>query len=200
MSAAARAAGIDRKSIQRRLERGVVAGCARAGRDALFSPRMSEITSTISVGGARQIHIRRARLSCIDGANVGEAWQIDRDLIRIGARSDNDVVLKDTTVSRMHAEIVRGREGTILRDLGSTNGTFVGPVRVREVYLAPDTRFRVGKTDLIYSPADEVINVVPSDSDRFEGLVGRGLALREVFGILERVAPTELTVLVTGET
>jgi len=162
---------------------------------------MSEITSTIaSAGGSRQIHLRRARLACVDGANAGMNWQIERDVIRIGAREDNDVRLTDTTVSRLHAEIVRGREGTILRDLGSTNGTFVGPVRVREVYLAPDTRFRVGKTDLVYSPADEIIDVVPSESDRFEGLVGRGIAMREVFGILERVAPTDLTVLVTGET
>ncbi|MFZ5482466.1 MAG: sigma 54-interacting transcriptional regulator [Myxococcota bacterium] len=161
---------------------------------------MSEITSTIAGGGSRQIHIRRARLQCIDGANAGDQWQVDRDVIRIGARPDNDVVLKDTTVSRLHAEIIRGREGTILRDLGSTNGTFVGNVRVREVYLAPETRFRCGKTDFIYSPADEIIDVVPSESDRFEGLVGRGIAMREVFGILERVAPTDLTVLVTGET
>ena len=114
--------------------------------------------------------------------------------------SSDLIRLSDTTVSRLHAEIVRGRDGTILRDLGSTNGTFVGAVRVKEVYLAPDTRFRVGNTHLIFSPADEIIDVVPSQSDRFEGLVGRGLAMREVFGILERVAPTELTVLVTGET
>lgn len=161
---------------------------------------MSEITSTIASAGTRQIHLRRARLACVEGANAGANWQVERDVIRIGSKEDNDVRLADTTVSRYHAEIVRGREGTILRDLGSTNGTFVGPVRVREVYLAPDTRFRVGKTDIIFSPADEIIDVVPSENDRFEGLVGRGIAMREVFGILERVAPTELTVLVTGET
>jgi len=161
---------------------------------------MSEITSTIAGGGNRQIHIRRARLTCMDGANAGEAWQIDGDVIRIGARGDNDVILKDTTVSRLHAEIVRGHEGTILRDHGSTNGTFVGPVRVREVYLAPDTRFKCGKTELLYRPDDEIIDVAPSESDRFEELVGRGIAMREVFGVLERVAPTGLTILVSGET
>lgn len=161
---------------------------------------MSEITSTIASAGSRQIHLRRARLSCMDGANAGQDWQIERDVIRIGTRDDNDIRLGDTTVSRLHAEIVRGRDGTMLRDLGSTNGTFVGAVRVKEVYLAPDTRFRVGKTEIIYSPADEIIDVVPSENDRFEGLVGRGIAMREVFGILERVAPTDLTVLVTGET
>ncbi len=161
---------------------------------------MSEITSTIASASSRQIHLRRARLACVEGTNAGKHWQVERDVIRIGSGEDNDIRLGDTTVSRLHAEIVRGREGTILRDLGSTNGTFVGAVRVREVYLAPDTRFRVGKTDLIYNPADEIIEVVPSMNDRFEGLVGRGVAMREVFGILERVAPTDLTVLVTGET
>jgi DNA-binding NtrC family response regulator len=160
---------------------------------------MSEITSTIA-SGSRQIHLRRGVLACTEGPDTGRTWRVERDVVRIGARADNDVVLTDSTVSRGHAEIVRGAEGTLLKDLGSTNGTYVGPVRVREVYLAPDTRFKVGKTELVWTPADEVIDVAPSANDRFEGLVGRGLAMREVFGLLERVAPTELTVLLTGET
>ncbi|MSP56565.1 MAG: FHA domain-containing protein [Myxococcales bacterium] len=161
---------------------------------------MSEITSTIAGTNTRQIHIRRARLTCTDGENATGTWLVDRDVIRIGARPDSDVVLTDSTVSRTHAEIVRGREGTILRDLGSTNGTFVGPVRVREVYLSPGTHFKVGKTELVFHPHDEVIEVAPSTSHQFEGMVGAGLAMREVFGVLERIAPTDLTVLVTGET
>lgn len=161
---------------------------------------MPEITSTIAGGAARQIYLRRARLTITDGESRGQSWLVDRDVIRIGARPDCDVVLSDSTVSRTHAEIVRGREGTILRDLGSTNGTFVGPVRVREVYLSPETHFRVGKTELVFRPDDELIDVVPSMSNQFEGLVGHGLAMREVFGVLERIAPTDLTVLVSGET
>lgn len=161
---------------------------------------MAEITSTIAGGGSRIIHIRRARLTVTSGEGAGTSWQVDRDVIRIGARADNEVTLTDSTVSRLHAEIVRGQQGTILRDLQSTNGTFVGAVRIREVYLAPDTRFRVGNTELAYTPQDEVIEVAPSVEDCFEELVGRSIVMREVFGILERVAPTDLTVLVAGET
>jgi transcriptional regulator with GAF, ATPase, and Fis domain len=161
---------------------------------------MSEITSTIVGGSQRQIHIRRARIACIEGPNAGDTWQIDRDIIRIGSRPECDIVLRDPTVSRNHAEIARGHDGTILRDVGSTNGTFAGSVRVREVYLAPETRFKVGKSELVYSPADEIIEVFPSTQNQFDGLVGSGIAMREVFGILERVAPTDLTVLVTGPT
>ena len=51
-----------------------------------------------------------------------------------------------------------------------------------------------------FTPADEVIDVEPSNADHFENMIGHSVAMREVFGILERVAPTDLTVLITGET
>jgi len=125
---------------------------------------------------------------------------MERDVIRIGSAKTCDIVITDPTVSRRHAEIRRGQDGVILRDLGSMNGTFVGQVRAKEVYLGSDTHFRVGRTELNFKPADEIIDVEPSIQDHFENLVGNSVAMREVFGILERVAPTDLTVLISGET
>jgi len=161
---------------------------------------MPEVTSAISAANPRKIHIRRAAVRCMTGPEAGESWLMERDVIRIGSAKTGDIVLTDPTVSRRHAEIRRGRDGVLLRDLGSTNGVFVGQVRAKEVYLGPDTHFRVGRTELIFTPADEVIDVEPSSADHFENLVGNSVAMREVFGILERVAPTDLTVLITGET
>ncbi len=161
---------------------------------------MAEITTTLGSARPRQLHLRRGRITCVSGNNSGQSWLVNRDIIRVGTQGDNDITLNDSTVSRHHAEVVRERDGVILRDLGSTNGTFMGPVKVREVYLAPDTRFKVGQTELVFSPADQVIEVLPSSEDRFEGMVGASMVMREVFGILERVAPTDLTVLVSGET
>ena len=161
---------------------------------------MTDITSAISTANPRTIHIRRAAIRCTVGPEAGESWLMERDVIRIGSAKAGDIVISDPTVSRRHAEIHRSRDGVVLRDLGSTNGTFVGEVRAKEVYLRPDTRFRVGRTELVFTPADEIIDVKPSDADHFEHLVGRSVAMREVFGILERVAPTDLTVLISGET
>jgi DNA-binding NtrC family response regulator len=131
---------------------------------------------------------------------MGQSWEFELDVIRIGARQDLDVLLTDPTVSRRHAEIVRTPMGVLLRDLNSTNGTFVGPVRIREVFLGPETRFRVGRTEMIFTQEDEVIDIVPSQEDSFEGVVGSSVAMRQVFGVLQRVAPTNLTVLIEGET
>jgi transcriptional regulator with GAF, ATPase, and Fis domain len=161
---------------------------------------MVDITTTLGSGGPRQLHIRRGRLTCVAGEDKGQSWLVDGDVVRIGSRSGNDIALSDTTVSRRHAEVVRVADGVLLRDLGSTNGTFVGSVRVREVYLSSDTRFRVGQTELVFAPADEVIDVLPSEEPFFENMVGGSLAMRELFGLLARVAPTELTCMVTGET
>jgi transcriptional regulator with GAF, ATPase, and Fis domain len=161
---------------------------------------MVEITTTLGSGGPRRIHIRRGQLTCVAGEDKGQSWLVDGDVVRIGSMSSNAIALSDTTVSRRHAEVVRVAEGVLLRDLGSTNGTFVGPVKVREVYLTPDTRFRVGQTELVFAPADEVIDVLPSEEPFFENMVGGSLAMRELFGLLARVAPTELTCMVTGET
>ena len=161
---------------------------------------MPEVTSAMSSKNMRKIHIHRAQLTVLSGPEKGMSWLMEMDVIRIGSANTQDIVLTDPTVSRHHAEIHRGRDGVTLRDLGSTNGTFVGSVRAKEVYLGADTRFRVGRTELLFTPADEIIDVEPSKQDSFEDLVGSSVAMREVFGLLERVAPTELTVLITGET
>jgi transcriptional regulator with GAF, ATPase, and Fis domain len=161
---------------------------------------MSDITTAISTTNPRKIHIHRAAIQCMSGPEAGESWLMEQDIIRIGSAKTSDIVITDPTVSRYHAEIRRGRDGVILRDLDSTNGTFVGHVRAKQVYLGVDTRFRVGRTEFIFTPADEIIDVEPSALDHFENLVGESVAMREVFGILERIAPTDLTVLITGET
>ena len=153
---------------------------------------VSEVTSTIARVIPRQIHIRKGRLSAVTGADKGRGWEVDSDVVRIGTNLANEVVLQDGTVSRRHAEVVRTPHGVILRDTDSTNGTYVGELRIREVFLTPETRFRVGQTEMVFAPQDEVILITPSEKSRLMDLVGESMAMRQVFSIIERVAPTTL--------
>jgi DNA-binding NtrC family response regulator len=161
-----------------------------------------EITSLIHdrPQGRTQLHLRRVGLTVLDGPDAGKDGVFDHDVLRIGAQEGNHFVLTDSTVSRRHAEIVRTQDGPLLRDLGSTNGTFIDQVRIKEVFLGESRRLRVGKTELQFTLRDEIVEIVPAETTRFEGLVGRSVLMREVFSVLERVGRTELTVLVTGET
>ena len=75
---------------------------------------------------------------------IGEFLTLGRDLA-------NDVVLADEFTSVRHARLERKDRGFLLRDLRSTNGTFVNGTRVFEAILSDGDRFRVGKTDLIFT-------------------------------------------------
>src|SRR5579859_1450899 len=66
----------------------------------------------------KAISLRKAKLAVLDGPDAGKELIVDRDVIRVGQREDNDLNITDKTVSRHHFEILKDKEGYILRDLG----------------------------------------------------------------------------------
>ena len=81
--------------------------------------------------------------------------------VYIGSRDDNDIILLDETVSRQHCVITREGDFYIIKDLESTNGTFVNSTRIKEVFLEPGLEFYVGKTKVVFQPVKEDSPVVP---------------------------------------
>jgi hypothetical protein len=97
---------------------------------------------------------RGGHLLVLSGPQQGREIALSQDGCRIGADPANDVVLDDSTVSRRHCEIRFTPKGCLIRDLGSTNGTFVHGVKVSEAFLDHGAEFRLGKTSLVFrSPA-----------------------------------------------
>ncbi|MCB9557191.1 MAG: sigma 54-interacting transcriptional regulator [Deltaproteobacteria bacterium] len=135
----------------------------------------------------------------IRGPEVGRRWDLG-ERATIGKSPDNDIVVVDATVSRQHLLIEQHSAGGFrVKDLGSTNGTYVEDTRVVEAYLRAGSEVRVGevafKLRAVYQDAD----VVPG-AGNFGDLVGQSAPMRRVFALLERVAPTDATILITGET
>ncbi len=142
----------------------------------------------------------RCALLALSGPTKGEEIVIESECFRIGKSPDNDLVLVDPTVSRDHCEIVRDEKGFLLRDLGSTNGTLLDGAEIREGYLRPGVVISVGRVEIKVRPYSERIDVVPSERSSFGELVGTTLAMRELFAVLERLAPSDASLLVGGET
>ncbi len=136
----------------------------------------------------------------LGGQKRGTEHVMDKAVFRVGKSAENDLVLEDQTVSRIHCEIVRETRGYLLRDLGSTNGTLIDGAEVREAYLKPGAVITVGKVELKVRPFSQRIETLPSESDRFGQAVGKSLVMREIFGLLERLSATDATVLLGGET
>jgi DNA-binding NtrC family response regulator len=124
----------------------------------------------------------------------------EKEEISLGAMDDNDVVLNDDTASRYHCKIVQEDSGYVLMDLRSTNGTFINKVRIREAFLKPGCTIAVGHAQLKFNAKEEQVEIVPSSSDRCGELIGGNAKMREMYAILEKIAPTATTVVVEGET
>jgi len=100
-----------------------------------------------------------ARLSVkTDGLN---ARLIDLKLgaNRVGRHPDNDFRIEHPTISSVHCEIVLQANGVILRDLESTNGTFVNNEKIREVQLVPGQTVRLGDVELLVETVDAKIEI-----------------------------------------
>lgn len=144
--------------------------------------------------------VRCCLLKVTKGPDKGLKVTVDRPRFTVGALPSNDIQLTDPAVSGHHFELLLEEGGFGIRDLGSRNGTFVGGVRVRDALLPDKTRIQVGDTRITFEITSKSAEVPASSSDRFGPLMGRSYVMRELFAQLERIANTDATVLVTGET
>jgi transcriptional regulator with GAF, ATPase, and Fis domain len=144
-----------------------------------------------------------AILSVVTGAQKGRALRIPGQLgaaVTVGKAPDNDLVLSDSTVSRRHLSVSRTEAGIEVVDLGSKNGVFVGSTRIQQAIVEPGTLLRAGDVQLLVAIELKDVVIPPSEADHFGIAVGSSLPMRRIFGVLEHIAPTPATVLLTGET
>jgi DNA-binding NtrC family response regulator len=151
-------------------------------------------------GQPHTLHLRRIELVLAPGLEDERELHFDQDVVSVGTAEDNDVVLEDETVSRHHCRILQEDEHYLLVDRGSTNGTFLKGVRIREAFLTPGAIICLGNTQIRFNPVDEEVPLEPIEEERYGEIVGRSRAMREVFGVLEKIAPTHATVVIEGET
>jgi transcriptional regulator with GAF, ATPase, and Fis domain len=135
-----------------------------------------------------------------EGPDKGKRIDIASERMTIGESVICDLTLNDTAVSGTHCEIIAKENGFLLRDLGSANGTWVAGVRVREAWLEPGMPLRIGRTVIRFEHGPGTIEIELSRREKFHDLIGHGVRMREIFAVLEKVAASDLTVLVRGET
>ena len=119
-----------------------------------------------------------------------------RKKIRIGSGEGVEIHVDDPHASRMHCEVEPMETGVILRDLGSTNGTYVSGAVVKEALITPGTVVTFGSSKLVV----EVPQEDSPETTSFGDAVAAGAAMKAVFAMLQRLSPTDVTILVTGET
>ena len=92
---------------------------------------------------------KRFSLAVIQGAATGQIYQITKTRTTMG-RSGADINLDDPEASRQHAMLEVIGDHAIVRDLGSTNGTFVDLERIEQQVLNNHMEFRIGSHVLMF--------------------------------------------------
>jgi transcriptional regulator with GAF, ATPase, and Fis domain len=138
-----------------------------------------------------------------DGPQAGLSIEIDGSGAGpnlIGQGDACDLRLTDARASRRHAAI--DLEGRALRvtDLGSTNGTFVNGSQVIEGVLRGGEVVRIGQTTIRVDLLVPATMVAVSPAARFGRLVGASAPMRRLYPLLERLAASEVSVVIEGET
>jgi DNA-binding NtrC family response regulator len=118
----------------------------------------------------------------------------------LGTSPACELRLTDVHTSRRHASIDVVAGGVRLVDLDSTNGTFVGALRVFSALLTGGESIRVGETTLRLERSDATSAATLSPRAAFGPLVGGSEEMRRLHPLLERLAASDVPVIIEGET
>jgi len=115
-----------------------------------------------------------------------------------GKDAGNDLVLNQRFVSGRHLKVTRQHNRFLVSDQRSTNGTWVGNVRIFEAEVPLFTTLRVGEGELIIEPAPFTGAAKPGTTGTY-GLIGTDASVRHLIELIDRVAPSMAAVAVFGE-
>lgn len=166
-------------------------------------PKNIDDTAIISPDENRElISLRKYQLIVISEDGNRRKFELGKKkVIRIGKKTDNDIVVSDKTVSRNHIEIqVTDDNSYLLKDLNSTNGTMINGMKVKEAFLSQGDQIEIGETKIEFQTYDENVHIEPSNKNEFADMVGKSRKMRQIFGVLERISPSQATVIIEGET
>jgi transcriptional regulator with PAS, ATPase and Fis domain len=156
--------------------------------------------TTVASGGPDEtLRVHAATIEVTSGPDAGAHARVAQPLFLIGSGASADLRLSDDTVSREHIRLELTPSGLVVRDEGSTNGTWMGGIRVREIMITTGAQVTVGATQLTILIEATTMELALSVRATFGQAIGSSTAMRHLFANLERAAQSEVTVLIEGE-
>ncbi|MGC4121327.1 MAG: sigma 54-interacting transcriptional regulator [Myxococcales bacterium] len=149
--------------------------------------------------GDERLLVRSAKIEVIAGPDRGLSAALRAGALVVGSGAGSDLLLSDRSVSSRHLEIQAAGDGYLLRDLGSTNGTAIGDLKVQAATVAGPVEIALGRTRLRFTPGSEQESFPLSPRESFGSLLGKSPSMRRCFALLERAAQTDSSVLLEGE-
>ena len=160
---------------------------------------MSDLETQLSPRTGEHV-VSTLRVEVVDGPDRGK-FVVGGDVVSVGTARDNALPVADFTVSRYHLDVSVKPGGILVTDLGSTNGTYIGAVRIERAIVPPGTLVRLGGTTIRFD--DAVRRSVPAPGAgaprEVAGMIAVSPQMLRLFADIERIAATPTSVLIVGE-
>jgi DNA-binding NtrC family response regulator len=164
-------------------------------------PFDDEVTTVPRRQTARPLSSACFLVSIVSGEGAGSSVSVDANRtsrLLVGTSPACELRLVDCHASRRHLAIeLRGGRLSV-EDLGSTNGTFAGPVQIQKATLGGGERLTVGGTVLAIERTDDAV-ADPAETASFGRVVGRSPEMRRLYPLCQAVAMSDAPVVVEGE-
>jgi two-component system, NtrC family, response regulator len=141
-----------------------------------------------------------ARLVVVTGPDRGRELVVSGGSYRVGKAEACDLVLTDGAVSRQHLELAVADGCLRVRDLDSKNGSYYQGARFATIVIGLGASVKLGATELLLVGPEDRSPLDIWDGDRFGELLGASVAMRRLFALLAKFAPSGAPVLIRGET
>ncbi len=161
----------------------------------------TEHTRTIQADRLRGPSVRGVRITVVAGPDAGHEQVFAMQRVIVGRAAGSDFRVNDPTVSSFHLELIAAedRGGVQLVDLSSRNGTVYAGARIERAVVPSGATLEVGSS-IVRVELDAAFATEVADLPAFGELRGRNVAMRELFSTLARLARTELSILIEGQT
>ena len=141
--------------------------------------------------------VRAVAAEIVSGPDAGKQ-HAGADQLTIGTADGNDLVVADRTVSGFHLRASRTDAGILVEDRRSTNGIFVGDLRLERAVVPPGTEIVLGETVVRLTDGAD-LEVEVHDGEELGGLRARSPAMRRLLAQIAKAARSEVAVLIQGE-
>lgn len=163
---------------------------------------MTERTDTSAIHGENGQARNAARLVVEESGRPARTVLVLPGVpIRMGRAEDLELSLQDQRVSREHAVLRFDGVTATLEDLNSSNGTWLGDRRLKGTTAVTNgTSLRVGSTQIVVILPERVVTNTESRALEAVEIIAVDPATEAVFALVKRVGPSDLAVLIQGET
>jgi DNA-binding NtrC family response regulator len=139
----------------------------------------------------------------IEGPDPGLQLKLDAmqpSRVLIGTSEACELRLSDRHASRRHAAVEIAGRHVRLTDLDSTNGTFVDGVMIGEAFLRGGEVVRMGASALRVDQGPALAGAALPDNTKFGKVLGASVVMRRLYPLCERLAASDVPVVIEGET